>query len=354
MNNHAIAKIHAMAILAIIVISVVTATALFTKPSLGATSGPISLVDMAERTVQIPANASRVIILQSYWTEIACAIGAGDKIVGVGKDISTSVFIPASVRNQTNVGSLFSGINLETVVALRPDVIITDFSYGKAAEIIASLENMNISVVCLFASNFQDQLTATQIIGKVLNAEKKANELITYLSYGQANITTISSSIPQNAKPEVLICDLSVWGQGLIYTYINSSWGQTVVDVGGINVALDEFANMSWAKVSLEKILAWDPDMIIILGRDNATLTSQLNSLNGTAWGQLKAVKANKVYGMLIGAKDKNAFLDWTPRMLIGEMQLAKYVQPTYFSSLDIDKTIDSLSTKYYNSSLTN
>jgi iron complex transport system substrate-binding protein len=352
MNTHAISKIYAALILALIVTSVVGASILVSGFRPASSNGNTSLVDMAGRFVQMPAAVNRVIILQSYWTEIACTIGASEKIVGIGKDVATSVFIPENVRNLTNVGSLFSGINLETIVALKPDVVITDFGYGKAGEIIKSLENLNISVICLFASSFQDQQNATLIIGKVLNAEQKALELVNYLDNGHRTITSVSSSIPQNEKPKVVICDLSVWGQGLVYTYINSSWGQTVINVGGINVALDEFANMSWAKINMEKILLWDPDMIIILGRDNATLTTQLKSLNGTAWDQLKAVKNNKVFGMLIGAKDKDAFLDWTPRVLIGEMQLAKYVQPTYFSGLDIASVKDSLSTRYYNSSL--
>ncbi|MDD1775824.1 MAG: ABC transporter substrate-binding protein, partial [Candidatus Methanomethylicus sp.] len=298
----------------------------------------------------LPDTVNRVVILQSYWTEIACTIGAADKIVGIGKDVATSVFIPDNVRNLTNVGSLFTGVNLETIVALKPDVVITDFGYGKAGEIIKSLENVNITVVCLFASSFQDQQNATMIIGKVLNQEQKAMELVNYLDSGHHTVTSIAFQIPVAEKPKVVICDLSVWGQGLVYTYINSSWGQTVVNVGGINVAQSEFANMSWAKVNLEKILQWNPDVIIILGRDNATLTSQLNSLNGTIWDQLKAVKEHRVFGMLIGAKDRDSFLDWTPRMLIGEMLLAKYVQPQYFSNLDIGPVLDSLSSKYYNS----
>ncbi len=352
MNDRAVTRIQAVVILALIIGSSV-AVAYVASGYLGGTPcGPVTITDMKGRVVQLPETVDRAIILNSYWTEIACAIGAGDKIVGVGKDIASSAFVPQSVRNLTNVGSLFAGINLETVVALDPDVVIMDYGYGKTSEIIQSLENMNISVICLFASNFQDQLNATLLIGKALGAEQKAQELVTFMTNNHAVITSIASSIPAGAKPNVLICDMSVWGQGLVYTYVNTSWGQTVVNVGGVNVAMEEFANSSWVKISIEKVLTWNPDIIIMLGRENATLTTQLDSLNSTVWNQLTAVKEGRVYGMLIGAKEKGCYLDWTPRMLIGEAMMAKLINPTYFSSIDVEALKAALSTGYYNSSL--
>lgn len=352
MNDRAVTKLQASIILVIIAgASVVAAFAASVHLQSGPT-GPVTVVDMAGRSVALPEKVERAIVMNTYWTEIACAVGAGNKIVGVGKDISSSAFIPATVRNLTNVGSLFSGISLETVVSLDPDVVIMDYTYGKALDIISSLENLNVSVVCLTATSFQGQLNATLIIGKVLGAEEKAQQLVSYLSTEQAKITAVASSIPAASKPEVLICDLSVWGQGLIYTYVNTSWGQTVIDVGGINVAMEEFSSSSWVKISMEKILAWDPDMIIILGRENATLANQIASLNGSTWEQLSAVKDGKVYGMLIGAKEKGCYLDWTPRMLIGETMMAKLVNPSYYAGFDADSIKSELSPAYYNSTL--
>ncbi len=351
-KSRAATKIQASIFLAII-IGASVAAAYVASGYLGKSqSGPVTVVDMAGRSVSLPEKVERVIIMNTYWTEIACAVGAGSKIVGVGKDIASSVFIPEGVRNLTNVGSLFSGINLETVISLDPDVVIMDYTYGKALDIISILENKNVSVVCLTATSFQGQLNATLIIGKVLGAEEKAQQLVTYLSAEQAKITAVASSIPVASKPEVLICDLSVWGQGLVYTYVNTSWGQTVIDVGGVNMAMEEYANSSWVKISLEKILAWDPDIIIILGRDNATLTAQMSALNGTAWEQLEAVKEDKVYGMLIGAKENGCYLDWTPRMLIGEMMMAKLVNPNYYTGFDVEAVKSALSSTYYNSTL--
>jgi iron complex transport system substrate-binding protein len=352
LNKRALTKIQAAVILVLIAASTAAAAYVASGHIGGVPSGPVSITDMNGRTVQLPETVERAIILNSYWTEIACAIGTADKIVGVSKDVAPSAFIPDSVRNLTNVGSLFAGINMEAVIALDPDVVIMDFGYGKTTEIVQSLENLNISVVCLFASSFQDLLNATLLIGKTLGAEQKAQELVSFMTTTHSSITSIANSIPAEAKPEVLICDMSVWGQGLVYTYVNTSWGQIIVDVGGINVAIEEFGNSSWVKINIEKVLAWDPDTIVMLGRENATLTSQLDSLNSTVWGQLTAVKEGRVYGVLIGAKEKGCYLDWTPRVLIGESIVAKLVYPTYFSSIDVSAIKDTLTSEYYNMTL--
>jgi len=55
---------------------------------------------------------------------------------------------------------------------------------------------------------------------------------------------------------------------------------------------------------------------------------------------------------VLIGAKEKGCYLDWTPRVLIGESIVAKLVYPTYFSSIDVSAIKDTLTSEYYNLTL--
>jgi iron complex transport system substrate-binding protein len=344
-----ITKIQAALIIAIIVLSVIGVSFLAIRSAQSISSGPNTIVDMAGRNVQIPSLVNRVVILNSYWNEIACNLGAADKIVGIDKYSTSSYYIPLKVKNLTVVGDLFNGINLETLIALKPDLVIMDYGYGKTGEIITTLEGLNISVVALVCNNFNDQVNAIRILGKVLNAEKSAGELANFMESQHSALLSTAVMIPASEKPKVLVCKLDVWGQGLIYTYANSTYGTLVENLGGINIALRDFPDQSWPKVSMEKLLAWDPDIIIVLGYDNATLSSQLNSMGNSTWDQLKAVKDGKVYPLLVGSKVAGAYLDWGPRMIIGEMQIAKIIQPSYFADLNISGAIDTLFTQFYN-----
>lgn len=351
LNGQGITKTYAVVIIAIVALSTIVAVGGLMYYQ-GVSASPILFTDMSGRQVQVNSTAKRIIVMESYWTEITCVLGAKDKIVGIGTYVKDSVFIPSDVKNLTVVGNMFSGVNLETMVSLKPDVVIMDFGYGKSSDIIASLEGLGIAVVTLRGSSFNDITVAVQMIGKVLGEDAKAQALVSYMNGKHTPIISTSASIPDASRPTVLICNLDVWKDGLIYCYANSTWGRSVADVGGINLALRDNPTLSYIKVNMEQVLAWNPDVLVIIGRTNSSLTTQLASMNSSLWPELDAVKEGKVYTILSGAKDPNAFLDWTPRLVVGEMQLAKILQPTTFASLDWNSTATALFAQYYNSML--
>ena len=157
------------------------------------------------------------------------------------------------MKNRTVVGDIFTGVNLETVVALKPDVVITSTGYGKAEEIIKALEDQGIPVVRMFCQSLDYQLKAIRIIGKVFGSESKAEELVNYLSTKFNEIRSITSKIPENEKPKVLM--LSSIKECLVSTYSNSTWGRAVEDVGGINLAYRNIPGQAWPKVNVEIVL---------------------------------------------------------------------------------------------------
>jgi iron complex transport system substrate-binding protein len=342
-------KTQAVMLVALAVISTIGAiTGLLYYQSVSAS--PILFTDMSGRQIQMNHTATRIIVMESYWTEIACVLGAEDKIVGIGTYVKDSVFIPSEIKNLTVVGSMFSGVNLETVVSLNPDAVIMDYGYGKSSDIIAGLEGLGIPVVTLRGSSFNDITAAAQMIAMVVGADTRAAALVSYMNSSHAPIISTSASLPETSKPTVLIFNLDVWKDGLIYCYANSTWGQSVNDVGGINIALRDNPALASVKVNMEQVLAWDPNILVIVGRTNNSLNSQTASMNSSLWPELDAVKQGKVYTILTGSKDKGAFLDWSPRLIVGEMQLAKMIQPEAFASLNWNATATTLFAQYYGS----
>ena len=347
-GSKGLAKIWAI-LLVVIIVAGISAGVLLTQFWPSAPGGPkyTIVVDMTGRAVNVPASVSKVVVLQSYWAEVACLLGGGDKIVGISRSAQDSIWIPDFVKNRTVVGDIFTGVNLETVVALKPDVVITDTGYGKAEEIIKALEDQGIPVVRMFCQSFDDQLKAIRIIGKVLGSESKAEELINYLSSKfNEKIKSIASKIPEKEKPKVLM--LSSIEEGLVSTYSNSTWGRAVEDVGGINLAYRNIPGQAWPKVNVETVLSWDPEIIVVVAWDEKTLSRTIQILTKDPWNKTTAAKSGRIYGVLAGSKCREAFLDWGPRMLIGYMQLAKLIQPKYFKDLDWRKEADELLAKFY------
>ena len=80
---------------------------------------PVSVQDDLGNTVKLPAPASRIVTLAPSVVEVTYAAGAGDKIVAT---VEYSDY-PASALKIPRVGG-HSKINLEAVVAAKPDLVI--------------------------------------------------------------------------------------------------------------------------------------------------------------------------------------------------------------------------------------
>lgn len=84
-----------------------------------ATSAPIQVTDGLGRPVSLPAPAVRVVTLAPSITEVAFAVGAGNKVVGV----SAWSDWPAAARRLPVVATA-SGIEWESLARLQPDLVI--------------------------------------------------------------------------------------------------------------------------------------------------------------------------------------------------------------------------------------
>jgi len=314
-------------------------------------SGPVKpkyvpITDMTGRIVNVPALVSRVVVLQSHWAEIVCLLGADDKVVGVSKDVEHSVWIPSHIKSKAIVGDLFSGVDLEKIVALEPDVVITDTGYGRAEDVIKGLESRGIPVIRMSCQDFNDLLKAIRIIGTILNASTKAEEVVGYLTNEFDRVKSIVSMIPEGEKPKVLV--LSSVEENLVSLCANGFWNKLVEDVGGINIVLRNASRQVQLGVDIRVALSWNPEIIIVISTDKEIVDKSIQSLksileNTTALHSLKGV-----HGVLAGSKDEEAFIDLSPRLLIGYIQLAKIIQPNYFKDLDWRKEANDLLMKFY------
>jgi iron complex transport system substrate-binding protein len=84
-----------------------------------ALAGPVAADDATGSTVTLAAPARRIVSLAPHATELLFAAGAGDRIVGV---LAPADWPPEAAR-LARVGTA-AGVDLERIVALRPDLVI--------------------------------------------------------------------------------------------------------------------------------------------------------------------------------------------------------------------------------------
>ena len=105
-----------------------------------ALAGPVSVKDDLGNIVTLNAPASRIVTLAPSVVEVTYAAGAGDKIVAT---VEYSDY-PASALKIPRVGG-HSKINLEAVVAAKPDLVIA-WESGNSPTAIDKLRQLGIPV----------------------------------------------------------------------------------------------------------------------------------------------------------------------------------------------------------------
>jgi len=107
-------------------------------PAAGAPA--IAVEDDIGQRVELPAPARRIVSLAPHATEMLFAVDAGDRIVGAA---AYSDYPPAA-RTIPRVGGS-AGVDLERIVALRPDLIVA-WASGTPARAVARLRDLGFPV----------------------------------------------------------------------------------------------------------------------------------------------------------------------------------------------------------------
>lgn len=201
-------------------------------------------------------NAERIITLAPALTEIVFALGKGSNLVGDTKFCN----YPVEAQKIARVGGLLD-VNLEIIVGLKPDVIIL---YPESYEKIKIMEK-RAKLVIVKHTNLGDVFDGINAISKTLNIEDKGNELT-------ANIKRHLEAIRQKTAGEKKVKVLLIIGRNP-----NSLSNMYIIGAGDFLNELMEVAggrnayqgNISYPSISIESIIAMNPDVIIELSAFN-------------------------------------------------------------------------------------
>ncbi|MDR3599781.1 MAG: ABC transporter substrate-binding protein [Desulfosporosinus sp.] len=346
MSNKNFRNIGALVVIALLILT----TALIgcaTKQTTTATSSlptTYTVTDMLGRTVVVPSNIQRVITFNAVppLNSFIMAMGKGNTIIN---GIPASMAKMPQAKYQTilapqiaNGPDLGSTPNVEQILTLKPDVVITS-----EQATVTALQNTSIPVICLkSALSKEDVETTMNILGQVFGTLDKAKEYNQYFDAKLAWLNKSIASIPMNKRPKVL----NMWAQ--IMAGFNASWW--IEPAGGIDAFDPKGMSGGYGgvtvryQISTEKLLLWNPDIIIV--RDASDIPSlekntQLNNLN--------AVKNKRVYVAPAGTFTWNGAVE-TP--LMSEWAATKFY-PDLFKQSDLIKDIESFYKQFLGYQLT-
>ena len=249
------------------------------------------------------SNVVRVVSLAPSLTEIICAIGANDCLVGR----SSACHFPTDVVKRVPVAGDFGVPVLEALAKCAPDLVVTvDMEDQNAAQAIEHLGIRHASIPCRL---LDDIPRAMRTVGKLLHREAAAEKLASEFA---DTLAALRKQRPATRR-RVFV---EIWGDPLMTAGKKSFLNDLIELAGGTNIAGD--VARDFFEISSETVLARDPEVIVLL-EGTAPAVSQR-----TGWQQISAVKTGHVCSGL----DRDLLEIPGPRVLQSVELLRRCFQP--------------------------
>jgi iron complex transport system substrate-binding protein len=279
---------------------------------------PTVAYDFYGKPLTFPTTApKRIISLSPSMSEILSALHLDDRVVGV--DYYTT--FPTNFAHKTKVSSADGTYKTEQIVALKPDLILSDGGLTKTTD--SQLAALGLHVVDLPNTSLAQVLQKIVLIGRLTLTETTARTLVDSL---QQQITSIKNTVAGTAAPKVLL-EVDDSAPGKPYVFGGGSFGDELIqDANGSNIFHDNSSGGGYPQVSDEAIIAANPQFIV-LTEDPAYGGQPAQVYRRPNWGGIDALQQHQVYALNV-----NIMQHPSQRLVDGLRCLAQILHPTKFS----------------------
>ncbi|MBI5571659.1 MAG: iron ABC transporter substrate-binding protein [Desulfomonile tiedjei] len=308
----------------------------------------VVVTDAAQRVVEVPSDPQRIVCLSPGTLRLITFLGATQKVVGVEDFEKTRptarpyiLAHPELTKLPTigpgGPGSINSEPDLEAVLRVRPDVIF--ISYMERGNADALQKKLGIPVVVLTHGRFAgfDELMydSLRVAGKILNAEKRAEEVVTFVEGVRKDLRKRTAGVEEGKKPTVYVGGVGYKGIQAIEStdaaYTPLEW------VGARNVA-QQASQKAHLFIDKEKLLQWNPDIIFIDG-GGLTLVRQDFAKRPEFYRELKAFREKGVYIIF----PFNFYVTNIDTAMADAYAVGKILYPEKFSDIELRNKSDEI-----------
>ncbi len=251
---------------------------------------PLVIRDDTGRKVVIPHKPTRIISLTLGTDEILTALVPLSEIVGVDYYATQPVWSHITGLVEQHhlrvLGSSTGEPSAEELVKLHPNLILAaDYDSPK---LIQQLTHLGVPVYEFTSFNSIGSIESHILtIGRMVGYEPQAQAIVHDM---QQELATLKKTAP---KKKLTVLYYTSYQNTISIAGANTTGNSIINAAGGVNVA----AGLSgWATVSAEKVLALNPDVIII-PNDSGNQQLQLKQfLANPVFKSLRAVRNHHVY----------------------------------------------------------
>ena len=303
----------------------------------------VFLTNISEASIKVQDFRGKEIVLKKPAERVVCLIESAltgiymlkqqHKIVGIPTNVYEESYfysdtfkyyalLDERIKNKKlpAVGN-WEKVNIEKVLSLKPDLIII---WSNQTDAISTFEKLGIPVYGVFITRLEDVKKEILDFGKILDAERRAKELVEYAQIEVKYFKNKSSRIENKKKVYFS------WAQ---LNFLQTSCKGSIVDeliklAGGINICF----NIKGESVTLnmEKLILLNPD-VILMWHSKSLKPSNLKSNNQLQ--KINAIKKNSIFQF----PDTFSFDLWTLKFLYATKFMAKNIYPDLYN-YDLNK----------------
>jgi iron complex transport system substrate-binding protein len=316
MSKQPYLKILSMILLAGLLVSACASTTPAAPQAEPTESQAITLVDGLEREVTLDDPAQTIVSLAPSNTEILYAIGAGEQVVG--RDSFSDY--PEAAQSVTDIGGGWGELDTETIVSLSPDLVLS--SELSPPEQVQALEELGLNIFYLANPTTLDEMYANlRTVAQLTGHQNEAEALITEL---KGRVSAVEEKTAQVDERPLVFYELDGSDPNAPWTSGAGTFIDTLLDkAGGRN--LGNVLDGEWAQISVEELVAQDPDMILLGDYTWGGVTPE-DVAARAGWESLSAVQEGEIYPF-----NDNLISRPGPRLVDGLEGLAEMLHPELF-----------------------
>ncbi len=334
---------------------------------------PLTVTDMAGRSVTIPVEPARVALQDGRDVMMVALLDRANPVARVKvwnnilarEDANSWRLIADKWPQAKAIPDMGFGddgqVNPEAIVAARPQLVIAQrraLGSMEQSGVIGQLAALHVPLVFIdtFDAPVPDAERSVLLLGQVLNRQAEAGDYARFYDDHLKHLQDVIAPIKQ--RPLVFVEALAgLHGpEQCCFTHGKVGWGLLVDAIGARNLGSTLLSKRS-GEVTLETVLGAKPDVYVMSGREAAKSGNVMVPLGydadqGKVDAAMTKLGQRPGFAQLAAAREGRVFAVWHlfyshSYNIVGLEWLAKFAYPQPFAALDPADTYKAIITRF-------